>query len=218
MLVSLCYSNKLKHKIHNKIFEKSSTQMNQKNRTDVLAMHFVRVVRVKAFKFCSSYWIWNPARFLNSLNTLLHRIKRDQERRTSETQRADDAVFNDFINSLEIQNWIASKWFASLFPLVDPYATKHMLFENKESFALIMCDAEKDMNNSTGTPDASRHSGLIISETFDCNLYSIRGLMWVVNMYFYKTTNPYATKKYVRLWTTFINMLNWLSNKRWEFL
>ena len=36
--------------------------------------------------------------------------------------------------------------------------------------------------------------GLIISEAFDCNLFSFQGLMWVVNMYFHKTTNPYARK------------------------
>ena len=90
-------------------------------------MFFDRVARVKTFKNLLFLLNVEPREFPEYS---FAPNQKGSRARTSETQSTDDVVFNDFINSLEIQIGLHHNAFFP-FPLVDPYATKHMLFKKR---------------------------------------------------------------------------------------
>jgi hypothetical protein len=91
------------------------------------------------------------------------------------------------------------------FPLCWPICYKTHAFQSRGM----------PLSGSVRCCELNRHPSVLSRLDHKRNIWlqfvvSFRGFMWVVNMYFHKTTNPYARKN---MWATFANMFGWFSDE-----
>lgn len=115
------------------------------------------------------------------------------------------------INSLLTINWIVWKK-EKILPFVDPYAAKHMLFEQNSAVRLEVRGLLMSGNGKPAT--LVRLSRQCDFESFDCNLCGVSFVF-----FFVETTVAYVSKMCgttisTNMWINIVNMFKWLE-KRW---